>query len=214
MLVGIERGAKGLRVGVPRDHVWAEVVPEIASSVRAAIDSLATAGAEVRELSWTRAAEYANAAGVILRAEMLAVHARWFPSRAAEYGEPVRERIAASRPVAAEEYANAMRLLVDARAGLADADLEGVDVLAMPSVPYRSWTIEEAKQTRAAHEWTRITRIFDLTGQPAISVPCGLDSGGVPIGLQLAGRMWDEPTVLRAARAYEQIRGPFPPPAL
>jgi len=210
-LAEVERGAKGLRVGVPRDHVWEQVAPEIGSAVRAAIDRLAGAGAEVREIAWPRAAAYAEAGRVILNAEILAVHAPTFPSRASEYGEPVRSRIAAARPVDAASYADAMKLLVDARSGLADADLDGVDVLAMPTVPERTWTIVEAKESPTA-AWTRITRIFDVTGQPAISVPCGLDSAGLPIGLQLAGRLWDEAGVLRAGRAYELARGGFPPP--
>ena len=123
----------------------------------------------------------------------------------------MRSRIAAAKAVDATSYAAAMTLLVRARSGLADADLGSVDVLAMPTVPERTWTIAEAKE-RPSAAWTRITRIFDVTGQPAISVPCGLDSRGLPIGLQLAGRLWDEPVVLRAARAYEVVRGPFPPP--
>jgi amidase len=64
-----------------------------------------------------------------------------------------------------------------------------------------------------AGRFTPFTSIFNLTGQPAISVPCGLDPGGMPIGLQLAGKMWDERGVLRAARAYEMVRGAFPKPA-
>jgi aspartyl-tRNA(Asn)/glutamyl-tRNA(Gln) amidotransferase subunit A len=107
-----------------------------------------------------------------------------------------------------------MKLLLEARAGAADRDLDGVDVMAMPTVPSRAWTIEEAKEIPRPSEWTRITRIFDLTGQPAISVPCGIDPDGVPIGLQFAARMWDEGAALRAARAYELVRGPFPLPPL
>ena len=210
-LAELDRGAKGLRVGVPRDHVWDEVDPEIARSVRSAIERLAGAGAEVRDIAWPRAADYAHAGSVILNAEMLAVHAPTFPSRAADYGEPVRSRIAAARPVDAASYAKAMELLVASRAGLADTDLAGLDVLAMPAVPERAWTIPEAKE-RATGAWTRITRIFDVTGQPAISVPCGIDSTGLPIGLQLAGRLWDEAGVLRVARAYELARGAFPAP--
>ena len=84
----------------------------------------------------------------------------------------------------------------------------------MPTVPTRAWTIEEAKEVGRPSEWTRITRIFDLTGQPAISIPCGMDQDGMPIGLQFAARMWDEAGALRAARAYELVRGPFPLPAL
>src|SRR2546423_4597360 len=107
-----------------------------------------------------------------------------------------------------------MRIVLEARAGAADQDVDGVDVLAMPTVPSRAWTIEEAKDIPRPSAWTRITRIFDLTGQPAISVPCGMDQDGLPIGLQFAARMWDEAAALRAGRAYELVRGPFPLPSL
>jgi len=51
---------------------------------------------------------------------------------------------------------------------------------------------------------------FDFTGQPAISVPCGLTSDGLPAGIMFTGRRWDEASVFRAGRAYEDVRGPFP----
>ena len=214
LLAGIERSARGLRVGVPTDHVWEECDAAIARAVRAAIETLARAGADVREIRWLRAAEYANAANAILGIEARAYHEGAFPGRAAEYGPLVRARLASQGDVDADTYARSMRLLLEARAGAADRDLDGVDVLAMPTVPTRAWTIEEAKEIGRPSEWTRVTRIFDLTGQPAISVPCGTDPDGLPVGLQFAGRMWDEATVLRAARAYEMVRGPFPLPPL
>jgi aspartyl-tRNA(Asn)/glutamyl-tRNA(Gln) amidotransferase subunit A len=214
LVAGIEQGARNLRVGVPTDHVWDECDPAIATAVRAAIETLARAGADVREIRWTRAAEYARASSAVLGVEARAYHEGAFPGRTAEYGPLIRARLASQGDVDAESYARSMRLLMEARAGAADRDLDGVDVLAMPTVPTRAWTIEEAKEVARPSEWTRITRIFDLTGQPAISVPCGRDPDGLPIGLQFAARMWDEAAVLRAARAYELVRGPFPLPPL
>jgi aspartyl-tRNA(Asn)/glutamyl-tRNA(Gln) amidotransferase subunit A len=213
-LAGIDRGARGLRVGVPTDHVWDQCDPAIAGSVRGAIDALARAGAEIVEIRWPRAAEYAAASSAVLGVEARAYHEGSFPGRSADYGPLIRARLAAQGDVDALTYARSMRLLLEARAGAADRDLEGVDVLAMPTVPSRAWTIEEAKNIPRPFEWTRITRIFDLTGQPAISVPCGIDPDGIPIGLQFAARMWDEAAALRAARAYELVRGPFPLPPL
>ena len=213
-LAGIDRGARGLRIGVPTDHVWDQCDPAIAGSVRDAIDALARAGAEIVEIRWPRAAEYAAASSAVLGVEARAYHEGSFPGRSADYGPLIRARLAAQGDVDAETYARSMRLLLEARAGAADRDLEGVDVLAMPTVPSRAWTIEEAKNIPRPSEWTRITRIFDLTGQPAISVPCGIDPDGIPIGLQFAARMWDEAAALRAARAYELVRGPFPLPPL
>jgi len=214
LLAGIDRGARQLRIGVPTDHVWEECDPAIAAAVRAALETLARAGADVREIRWPRAAEYAKAAAAVLGVEARAYHDGAFPGRAAEYGPLIRARLASRGDVDADRYARAMRLLLEARAGAADRDLDGVDVLAMPTVPTRAWTIEEAKEIGRPSEWTRITRIFDLTGQPAISVPCGMDPDGLPVGLQFAARMWDEAGALRAARAYELVRGPFPLPPL
>ncbi len=214
LLAGIDRGARQLRVGVPTDHVWEECDPAIAAAVRTAIEALARAGAEIREIRWPRAADYAKAASAILGVEARAYHEGAFPGRSSEYGPLVRARLVSQGDVDAETYARAMKLLLEARAGGADRDLDGIDVLAMPTVPTRAWTIEQAKEVARPSEWTRITRIFDLTGQPAISVPCGMDGDGLPIGLQFAARMWDEAAALRAARAYELVRGPFPLPSL
>ena len=213
-LARIDAGPKGLRVGVPTGHVWDQCDPAIATAVRAAIEALAKAGAEILEIRWPRAAEYAKAASAVLGVEARAYHEGAFPGRSAEYGPLVRARLASQGDVDADTYARSMRLLLEARGGAADRDLEGVDVLAMPTVPSRAWTIEEAKEIPRPSEWTRITRIFDLTGQPAISIPCGMDPDGLPVGLQFAARMWDEGAVLRAARAYELVRGPFPLPPL
>jgi aspartyl-tRNA(Asn)/glutamyl-tRNA(Gln) amidotransferase subunit A len=213
LLARIEAGLRGLRIGVPRDWVWEECDPAIASVVRGAIDALASAGAEVRELAWPQAADYAKAASAVLAVEARAFHDGAFPGRAKEYGPLVAARLAATE-VDASTYEASLRLLLAARAGGADGSFADCDVLAMATVPSRAWTIEEAKVLGRPSEWTRITRIFDLTGQPAVSVPCGRTDDGIPVGLQLAGRMWDEATVLRAARAYELLRGPFPGPPL
>jgi aspartyl-tRNA(Asn)/glutamyl-tRNA(Gln) amidotransferase subunit A len=214
LLADIDRGARGLRVGVPTDHVWDECDPAIAAAVRGAIEALARAGADVREMRWPRAAEYARAASAILGVEARAYHEGAFPDRSSDYGPLVRARLASQGDVDADTYARSMKLLREARGGAADRDLDGIDVLAMPTVPTRAWTIEEAKEIGRPSEWTRITRISDLTGQPAISLPCGMDPDGLPIGLQFGARMWDEAAALRAARAYELVRGPFPLPPL
>src|SRR5256885_4828104 len=189
LLARIDAGPQSLRVGVPTDHVGDGCDRAIAPAARAAIEALARAGAEIREIRWPRAAEYARAASAVLGVEARAYHEGAFPGRAADYGPLVRARLASQGDVDAETYARSMKLLLEARAGAADRDLEGVDVLAMPTVPSRAWTIDEAKEIARPSAWTRITRIFDLTGQPAISVPCGMDADALPIGLQFAARM-------------------------
>jgi aspartyl-tRNA(Asn)/glutamyl-tRNA(Gln) amidotransferase subunit A len=82
----------------------------------------------------------------------------------------------------------------------------------MPTCPLAAVPIDSLPEHDPTLELGRYTGAFDLTGQPAVSVPCGLTSKGLPVGLQLVGRRFDEATVLRAAHAYEAARGPLPPP--
>src|SRR5439155_806436 len=88
--------------------------------------ALAAGGAEVREVSWPRAADYARAAAQVLAVEARAYHDATFPRRSAEYGPLIRARLESSGDVSADMYARAMRLLIEARAGGADAGGEAV----------------------------------------------------------------------------------------
>ena len=88
--------------------------------------------------------------------------------------------------------------------------LSEVDAILTPTMPLTAWRHDEAnveiagqQESVLAVSW-RLTYPFNLTGLPAISLPCGLDGDGLPIGLQIAGRPFDETTVLRVAHAYEQ----------
>jgi aspartyl-tRNA(Asn)/glutamyl-tRNA(Gln) amidotransferase subunit A len=84
---------------------------------------------------------------------------------------------------------------------------ERVDLVASPTVPLPAPTFEEVRSEASRGGLVRFTRLFNLLGLPACSLPCGFSSGGLPIGLQLIGRPFDEQTVLRAAHAYEQRAG-------
>jgi Asp-tRNA(Asn)/Glu-tRNA(Gln) amidotransferase A subunit family amidase len=101
----------------------------------------------------------------------------------------------------------------EARAGAADAVLNShnLDVLVIPTTPCLPQTIDETHERPASGRIVSLTGIIDFTGQPAIAVPCGL-AEGLPASISFVGRRWDEAAVLRAARAYEQIRGAFPSP--
>ncbi len=114
-LAGIDEGPHKLRVGVPTDHVWDECDPTIATAVRAAIEALARAGAEILEIRWPRAAAYAKAASAVLGVEARAYHEGAFPGRSAEYGPLVRARLASQGDVDADTYARSMRLLLEAK---------------------------------------------------------------------------------------------------
>ena len=96
--------------------------------------------------------------------------------------------------------------------------LEKVDGLLTPAVPFVAWPLAAegyhslgGTTVEAVTKLAFTTAVFNLTGHPAISVPCGLNSEGLPIGLQIAGRAFDEETVIQVAHAYEQLA---PPPRL
>ena len=112
--------------------------------------------------------------------------------------------------------------LTAARGGEADAYLAGVDVLAVPTSRQPVFSVAEAQAKYDRNDIGEIastalfenTMVFDVTGQPAISVPCGFTADQMPIGIMFVARRWEEPTLLRAARAYEQLRGTCPMPPL
>jgi Asp-tRNA(Asn)/Glu-tRNA(Gln) amidotransferase A subunit family amidase len=225
-LDGIERGPKGLRIGVPREYFWQDLDPEIKSAVQSAIDAMERAGAEVRDVSFPKVDQYLAASGVVGIIETMKAHAATFPSRKADYGTDVAALLDLYRatPESALEKSRqgGLKVVATARAGEADAVLADVDVLAMPTNRRTTFSIEAANKKYASGDWAAMasearfenTIIFDATGQPAITVPCGLTSGGLPVGLMFVARQWDEPTLLRAARAYELVRGPFPAPTI
>ncbi len=206
----IERGPAGLRIGVPKQFFGERVDPEIASLVRRAIDDLRDAGASVSEVDYARFDAYFDAVNAIMLVEAAAYHADNLAAHAPDYGPQVAALLAIGARVPAVGYANGLRLMQQARRGEADLALQGVDVLALPTVPVATPTIAESKLHDPSAALVRNTVIFDFTGQPAISVPCGLTSGRMPVGIMFVGRRWDETSVLWAGRAYEQVRGPSP----
>ena len=224
-LDGIEREPVGLRIGVPVDHFWDGVDPEVESTVRNAIDDLEGAGAEVREVPLPQADAYYAAWRIIAAIETGRSHATTYPSRRADYGKDLAALLEAVQ-LPEEELQSAleepMAVLTRARSGEVDAVLDGVDVLAVPTQRQPPYTVAEAEELLQRADLDELENrasaqnvaVFNLTGQPGISVPCGFTPDEMPVGLMMVARRWDEPTLLRAARAYEQVRGPFPMPPI
>ncbi|MGH7406984.1 MAG: amidase [Candidatus Methylomirabilales bacterium] len=209
---GLTAGVKGLRLGVPREFFWDEVDPEVAEAVKKATAVLAGLGASVREVSWPMAAEAKALSFLIMGAEAFSVHERWLKERPEDYGPDVRQRLAQGATILAADYLRAQRLRRRFIEGL-DAVFAKCDVLLTPTTPVAAPGLKEASLQWLSGSETltaalpRLTRAFNLTGTPALSVPCGFTTGGLPIGLQIAGRAFDEATVLRVGSAYEQASG-------
>ena len=201
---------KGLRVGLLRAHFTDVAAPEVRQAVEAAAKQLEQAGAVVDEVNLAQVTHVAPASTAIVASEALAYHAAWMRSRAHDYQPDVRERLRMGAFVSGAHYVRAQQLRALVRSEIDDA-LAKRDVLLAPATPIAAPLLGERETTlgdgtsdvRSA--LIRLTRPFNYSGHPAGSAPCGFTAGGLPIGLQIVGRPFDEATVLRVADAYQRL---------
>jgi aspartyl-tRNA(Asn)/glutamyl-tRNA(Gln) amidotransferase subunit A len=201
---------KGLRVGLLRGFFLEGATPEVRAAVEAAVATLARAGAVVDELSLEHMGLVPAASTAIVAAEALAYHAEFLRTRPAEYDPDVARRLRLSAFVGGAHYVRAQQVRGLVRDAV-DAALARRDVLLAPSTPIVAPALDERQTTlgdgpsdvRGA--LLRFTRPFNLSGHPACALPCGFTAGGLPIGMQLVGRPFDEATVLRAADGFQRL---------
>ena len=206
----LEGEIRGLRLGLPKDLFFERLDPEVRAAVLAAARSLEGLGASVEEVPLPRIAHAGPASFAIIAAEATAYHEPYLKIRAAEYGADVRARLTTGQFVLATQYLKAQRARQVIRAEV-DATLRQVHALLFPTTPIPAPPLEARGVTvdgltEDVRGWLiRCTRPINVTGHPALSVPCGFTSGGLPIGLQLVGRYFDEATLLRIGHAFEAV---------
>ena len=196
-LPDLDAGVRGLRIGVLGDDGSGAALgtPAALAAWRAGLHALQRAGAELVPLDIPALEALRLVNGAILALEASALHEPNLRARLADYGEFMRQRVLAAYAYGPRAFVQAQQ----ARAALrreCDALLERVDLISTPAQPGTAPALSSIGSTA-------FTGPFNALGWPAISVPVGLD-GGLPLGLQLAGKPWDDATVLRAARAVEQ----------
>jgi aspartyl-tRNA(Asn)/glutamyl-tRNA(Gln) amidotransferase subunit A len=202
-VAGLRDGVKQLRIGVPRKFFYADLDPEIASAVEQAIGVLRTLGRDLSEIEIEVPTDR-----TLQTTEAYAYHAE-SASRSPELYQPeTLRRIRRGEDISAAEVEQSRRELKHIRSEVHKI-FEGVDVLVTPTTPVPAAAINELKQDPELlrpHELLllRNTRPVNVWGLPAISVPCGFTTAGLPIGLQIIGPQWREDTVLKLAYAYEQ----------
>ena len=222
----LEGEVRGLRLGVPDEYFIAGMDPEVERAVRAAIDVLKGLGATLERVSLPATPHALATYYVIAPAEASSNLARYdgvkyglrvpgcdlidmeSRTRAAGFGAEVRRRVMLGTYVLSAGYYDAyygqaqkVRTLV--RRDF-DAAFARVDLIVAPTTPNVPFKHGEKTDPIAMYLNDIFTIPADMSGVPAISVPCGFTASGLPIGLQLIGRALDEATVLRAARAYER----------
>lgn len=200
----LDGSLQGVRVGVTSELVAsiAEMEPDVVAAFEDSVRHLAALGAEVREIRLPRMELIDGMYNPMLLCEAAAYHQDRLANRDAEYGRGFHRRVMEGFLYTGVEYVQAQRgrtLLINEF----DALMRDVDLIVTPTTHRTAPTFPE--QTTSAR--SPFTRIFNLTGQPSISVPCGFDRQGLPIGLLLTGRRLEDATVLRAADAYERSTG-------
>ncbi|MBI4278552.1 MAG: hypothetical protein HY660_08860 [Armatimonadetes bacterium] len=205
-LRGLDGSVRGVRVGVPRAAAWEGNDPEVTRLVDDAVAVLAAQGMvmqdiDLPDLHQGRWGRVVSAMETIEMADALGT-----PAPSDPYAAHMRERAVLARTEIlslAQEVFRPMRLRY---IGI----FREVDVIALPTIAITAPRLSEEQSPwqRAGETLTelvaRYLRIFNILGYPAISVPCGFSAGGLPVGLQIAGRPFEEALVLRAARAYER----------
>ncbi len=206
---GMRQGVQGLRIGIPRQYFFDRIRPDVRRLVLGAISCFQDAGARLIEIDLTGMKETAELAAEITVAEALVYHWKWLQTRAEDYGDDLRVRMMEKREMPAVAY-----LLYQERrrayAGRMTHAMDACDVMATPTLPMPACFIHDtevsfgASRESVRNALLRLTRPANLAGLPAISIPCGFSSEGLPVGLQLIGRRFGEPTLLRVAWFYER----------
>ena len=200
---------RGLRIGVPREYFFEMLDAEVERAVRQALETLKGLGASVQEVSWPTLRHTTLAALVIVLAEASAFHERWIRTQAQAYHPEIAMRLKWGLLLPASAYLKAQRLRAlicrDAMRFWSQVDVVVTAATLIPAHRRGQTHVRlGAREVSTREALLRLMRPFNLTGLPAIAVPCGFTASGLPIGLQIAGKPFDESTVLRAAHAYEQ----------
>lgn len=200
---------KGISIGIPREYFYENLAPDVEAAVAHALRVLEKLGAHLREIRLPNVPVHRAVWLNIASPEAYSFHEPYLKASAAEYGADVRGRLEPGRELLAVDYVRAQRT----RGMMKEECLKlfrEVSVIVTPTIPIAAPRIDDLDKLwagvpeTAAASLSRYTRFFNIVGFPAISIPCGFTTDGLPIGIQIAGKPFDESTVLRVSHAYEQ----------
>ena len=207
------REVRGLKMGMPANHYFDLLDPEVETAVRQAIAALEMLGLELRQVALPMM-QYAGALRIAVMADNLVAHEPYLKSHRHDYGPDVLYRTLAGQFVLGRDYSKSMkvqRLIKEEYARV----MQQVDVLVTPTAPIPAPRIADKTATLGGVTYpvrgpgsgviSRNTTPSNATGLPAITVPCGFTEAGLPIGLQLIGRPFEEALLLQIAHAYEAV---------
>lgn len=199
------------RIGVAKGYFDDNLEAGIADRIRDAVSRFAERGLSVRDVRMPSSlSEAAQLHPVILKSEAAAIHLRALRKCPELYQPDVRERIEGGIYILAQDYINALRLRGVIARDFVDAVFSDIDVIVAPVLSRAAPLLDEVRPDRGGDSaatiaaLTRNTRIINFLGLPALSVPCGFDRNGVPVGIQLIGKPFAEAEILRAGHQFQQ----------
>ena len=204
------RDARGLTFAIPRGYFFAMLDPQVAAAFDRTCQRLRDAGASIRDADIPHTGDVGPIYLHLVLPEAAAYHAKTLDGRPDDYTPNVRMRLEMGRYVLAEDYARAMRGRALIRREV-DAALDGVDGLLLPSMAIAAPKIGAATMRIGAVEepirnlMLRCTQLFNVSGHPAITIPNGRTSDGLPIGAQIVGHFGDTPRLLDVAHVVESL---------
>ena len=208
-LAGLCGGVRGIRIGLIKDYSLTHVQPAVGDAIRAALDLLRRLGAEVSEVSMPSIEGNISAQLTIESCEPSTYHQKWLRTRPEDYGADVRALLEMGEMYLATHYLQAQRYRTVLRNDFLKA-FDQVDVLVTPTLPFAATpcgattvVIEGGREEDMLSAIMQFTGVPSLTGLPALSLPVGFDPDGLPIGMQVIGRPFDEATLFRFGHAYQ-----------
>jgi aspartyl-tRNA(Asn)/glutamyl-tRNA(Gln) amidotransferase subunit A len=208
-VVPAAREVSGLRFGIPRPYFFDLLDAQVASRFDEACERLRAGGAVLEDVVVPHAKEIGTVYVHIALPEAAAYHAATLESRPQDYTENVRLRLEMGRYILAEDFVRAQRGRHQLIRGVREA-LNGRDGLLLPSMPVPATKLGAAIVSFGGTEETvrnitlRLTQLFNITGHPAISLPCGTTDEGLPVGIQIVGVRNRTPELLEVASAVEK----------
>ena len=206
MLDGIGQDIQGVRIGFDENYATSDIDVELAEAVRAGVEVLADHGAEIVEVQLPDVEAYVSAWPTLCSAEAVGAHAATYPSQRDAYGPWFRGWLNMGAKVTGADYARANNLRAACTGHLRRVFAE-IDVLVCPSMsaPPHVVTPEMLYGSYGARDlkFQRFTVPFDYNGAPTLSVPCGMNSEGLPLSIQFVGKHLTEPLLCQVGHAYE-----------
>jgi aspartyl-tRNA(Asn)/glutamyl-tRNA(Gln) amidotransferase subunit A len=197
----LQQGVRGLRIGVPRAYFFDGIDSEVEVAFEQALATLGSLGAMVRDVE-IPSIHAVPVYMAILLSEAFAYHERDLREHAELYGDVLREKLLAGALITGAEYIQAQRLRAKLQTDMAKV-MKTVDVLATPTTPTPAPPFSVVLDPDFPFPRSNMAP-FNMTGLPALALPCGFSTAGLPLSLQIAGRPFDEATVLRVGHTYEQ----------